>query len=230
MPQAGGLRAAFAFGHGTQVAVQRGAGVRGGQRKGHLEDPVRVVTPDGQTHGREHVLHRLVLGEGLGGERGYLTAPGQRDQVLQQQGGDAPVVHVVGHRERDLRRALAAGLWLAIGNAEAGHTDHRAAAQREQRAVIGTGLLAGPARFLRRGQPAEVEEAHVGVFRRHRFVHGLDRVEIIRAGRADLDRGPVSEQRVHLVGLLFHVSLPVCLLTHRVRRRGRRRWGKRPGN
>ena len=102
MPQAGGLRAAFTFGHGTQVAVQRGAGVRGGQREGHLEDPVRVVTLDGQPRASEHVLHRLVFRQGLGGERGYLTAPGERDQVLEQQGGDAPVVHVVGHRERDL--------------------------------------------------------------------------------------------------------------------------------
>ena len=39
--------------------------------------------------------------------------------MLEQQGGDAPVMHVVGHRERDL------GLPWDLGNV-AGHADHLA--------------------------------------------------------------------------------------------------------
>jgi hypothetical protein len=67
---------------------------------------------------------------------------GQRDQVLEQQGGDALVVHVVGHGERDLGLA---GVPDEFG--VAGHADQFAVPQREQRRAAGriwVGLPADP--------------------------------------------------------------------------------------
>src|SRR6185437_5107596 len=51
-----------------------------------------------------------------------------------------------------------------------------------------------------------VEEPQVAVVRGHRFVHGLDRVEVGGDGRADLDRGPVGQQRVYRRPLLRHAD------------------------
>ena len=104
VPQAGRVGAAFPLGHGVQVAVQGGSVALTRQGKGHLHHPVLVVTLDRQAGVGEHLEHRGVLGQGLRGERGDLVSPGERDQVLEQQGGDAAVVHVIGHRERDLGR------------------------------------------------------------------------------------------------------------------------------
>jgi hypothetical protein len=41
------------------------------------------------------------------------VAPGIGDQMLEQQGGDAPVVHVVSYRQRDLRLRRSGGPVLA---------------------------------------------------------------------------------------------------------------------
>ena len=185
VPQAGDLGAALPVGHCVQVAVQRGAGVLAGQGERQLEDPVGVVALDRQAGGGEYVEHGLVLRQGLRGEGGYLVAPGERDQMLEQQGGDAPVVHMVGHRERDL------GLPLGLRDV-AGDADHFAVRDGQQGHLAGGRVPADPPGLDLGRMPAYVEEPHVAVVAGHRLVHGLDRVEIARASRADLDRRPVG--------------------------------------
>ena len=46
-------------------------------------------------------------------------------------------------------------------------------------------------------------------------MHGLDRAEIVRAGRADFDRRSVGQKRVHLAGPVYylrraHGGLPIA--------------------
>ena len=60
--------------------------------------------------------------------------------MLEQQGGDALVVHVIGHREADL------GL-RSPGDDVAGHADHLVAGQREQRHLMGVRAPADPPRL-----------------------------------------------------------------------------------
>ena len=125
--------------HGDPDAGTDGQG-SGGQRKGRLEDPVRQMTLHEQAGVGKDVQHRLVPRKGLRGKRRYLVAPGVGDQMLEQQRGDPPVVHVVSYRERDLRYAApAARSWLAEGDV-AGAADHFAVRQREQRHLIRRGV------------------------------------------------------------------------------------------
>ena len=51
---------------------------------------------DRQAGAGEHAQHGRVVQQRRGGERGQPAPPGQRHQVLEQQRGDAAVVHVVG--------------------------------------------------------------------------------------------------------------------------------------
>ena len=208
VPQAGHVGAALPFGHGAEVGVQRGAVLVLGQRERQLEDPVGVVPLHGQAGVGEHLEHGRVLGQGLGGELGDVAAPGQRDEVLEQQGGDALVVHVVGHGERDL------GLPGVPGKpGVAGHAGQFAVPQREQRRaarLTGVGLPADPPGLGLGGPPAVAEEAQVDVVRRHRLVHRQDRVEVVRVGLADLDRRAVGQERVHPAGVLRRTHR--CLL------------------
>ena len=180
VPQAGHVRAALPLGHGAEVGVQRGAVLVPGQRERQLVDLAVEVPLNRQAGVGEHLQHGRVLGEGLGHERGDVAAPRERDQVLEQQGGDALVVHVVGHRERDL------GLPGVPGEpGVTGHADQFAVPQREQRRAarpIWVGVPADPVGFDLGGSPAVAEEAQVDVVRRHRLVHRLDRIEVVRAG------------------------------------------------
>ncbi len=229
VPQAGGVRAAFPLGHGVQVAVQGRPVALTGQGKCHLHHPVLGVTLDRQAGGGEYLEHRGVLRQGLRGERGDLATASERDQVLEQQCGDAPVVHAVRHRERDL--GLVPGSGGPAQRVIAGAAHDLARGQRQQRHPIRPGRPADPLGLGLGRQPAEVEEPHVGVVRGHRLVHGLDRVEVGRLGRANLDRGPVRQQRVHAAGRLrgIHASLPLagCGLRTAGRRTTPRRAGRR---
>ena len=205
VPQAGRIRAAFPFGHGVQVAVQGGPAALTGQGKGHLHHPVLAMALDRQAGVGEYPEHRGVLGQGLRGEGADLVGPGERDQVLEQQGGDTAMVHAVRHRERDLGRGPGAG-----GTADgvvAGAAHDLARGQRQQRHATRRGVPADPLGLGLGRQPAEVEEPQVSVVRGHRLVHGLDRIEVGRVGQADLDRGAVGQQRVRLPGGLGHAHL-----------------------
>jgi hypothetical protein len=115
------------------------------------------------------------------------------------------VVHVIGYRERDLRHTVLAARCSLAGGDVAGAADHLAVRQREQRYLIRRGVPADPPRLGIGCQPAEVEKAHVAVVRGQRLVHGLDRAEIVRAGRADLDRRSVGQKRVHLAGPVYYL-------------------------
>jgi len=57
----------------------------------------------GQSGVGEDAQHACVLAQRLRDERFDLLAAGQRDEMLEQQGRDAPVVHGVRDGERDLR-------------------------------------------------------------------------------------------------------------------------------
>jgi hypothetical protein len=153
----------------------------------------------------EDVQHRPVLAQRRRGERRELLLPGPGDQVLEQQGGDAPVVQVVGHRERDLRGAGLGGAGLGGQGRVAGAAGQLAAGGRQQGHLARRRVTADPPGLYLGRHPADIEEAHIGVIRGHRRVHGLDRVEVVRGGRADLDR---RQQRVHLARLrrLAHLS------------------------
>ena len=221
MPQAGGVRAAFPLGHGVQVAVQGGPAALTGQGKGHLHHPVLVMALDGQAGVGEYLEHRGVLGQGLRGEGADLVGPGERDQVLKQEGGDAAVVHAIRHRERDLGRGPGAG-----GPAErviAGAAHDLARGQRQQRHAIRPGLPADPLGLGLGRQPAEVEEPHVAVVRGHRLVHGPDRVEVGRArpgGSRPWSRPPAARRRCPADwAMLIASRSPGCW---RIRSAGRR--------
>jgi hypothetical protein len=211
-PQAGRVGVALPAAHRVEVIVQRGPGVLARQREREVVDALGEAPPDRQARGGEHAQHGLVLGQGLGHERADPLAPGVGHQVLEQQGADAAVVHVVGHRERHL------GLRGVLAQDDvAGHADHGAvcpgaanhgaADQGEQRRPARLGVAADAPRLGLGRQPAHVEEPQVGVVRGHGLVHGLDRLVVSRAGRPDLDRGPVGQQRVHRGGRHGH-SVP----------------------
>ena len=216
MPQAGHVRLALPFGHCVQVAVQVRAVDEAGQRDDQVDHPVGDLTVHRQAGVRDDLQHRRVLGQRQPGERGDPMAPGVPDQVLQQQRRDSPVVHPVGHRERDLGFLMVCA--LPVQRLVAGDADHLAALQCEQRRTAGPGQPADQPRLGLGRLPAEAEKAQVGVVRRHRLVHGLDRVVVAGPGRADLHRAPVDQQRVH-AGLLSHAH--PSLLVRRQSTRGR---------
>ena len=77
--------------------------------------------------------HARVLRQRLRGERLELPGPGERDEVLKQQRGDAPVVHGVRDREGDLGR-----LGRPVPrHLEAGEPDDLAVVEGEQGGVVG---------------------------------------------------------------------------------------------
>ena len=206
MPQAGDIRMTLPLGHRVQVAVQADARAVSGQRDGHVDDPIVGVTVNRQAGVGKDLEHRRVLGQRLPGERGDLVAPGVEDQMLQQQGPDALVVHVVGDRESHLGSVVRLLRQRLVADA----ADHLTAHQRKQRHPARSWLPADPPRLGFGRRPAEAEEAKVGVIRRHRLVHGLDRVEVAGLCLADLHRAPIRQQRVHRPGLLHraHVIAP----------------------
>jgi hypothetical protein len=197
VPQAGHVRAALPLGHGAEVGIQRGAVLVPGQRESQLEYLVGEVPLHGQAGVGEYLQHGRVLGQRLGRERGDLAAPSQRDEVLEQQGRDALVVHMVGHGERDLGLP---GVPDELG--VAGYAEQFAVAQREQRRVARRRIPADPPGFGLGGSPTVAEKAQVDVARRHRLVHRQDRVEVLGPRLADLDRRAVGQERVHPAGVL----------------------------
>ena len=109
----------FAHRDRVQVRVELQSVVVRGQRDGDRDHAFLAPGDNRQAGVGEDAEHADVLQQGLGDERLDLPGAGQRDEVLEQQGGDAPLVHGVRDRERDLRR-LAAATPLGL---IAGHPD-----------------------------------------------------------------------------------------------------------
>ena len=176
-PEAGHVGGPLARRDRVQVRVELQPVVVRGQRDGDRDHAVGAPGGDGQAGVGEDAEHADVLRQRLGHERLDLPGPGERDQVLEQQGRDAALVHGVRDRERDLGR-LAAAVPLDL---VAGQADHLAAVDGEQGGVVEAGLPGHPPRLLLGGGPAQAEEAQIGVVGRHRLVHRLDGVEILGA-------------------------------------------------
>ena len=174
----------------VQVGIPARVRVIARQLAGEFDHAVGQLAPGAQPGVPEDLLHFRVLREDGGGEDGDAAVAGVGHQVLQQQRADTAAVHVVGHRDGDLR------LVPVVLDLVAGHADDLAAAHGEQRRVVRGGRPADPRGLLLRGKRAGVEEPQVGVVGRHGLVHGLDRLRVIRAGRPDLDCRPVGKQRV----------------------------------
>ena len=191
-PEAGHAGGPLAPGDRLQVVLKLAAGVVGRQRDRDGDHAVLALAHDRQARVGEDAEHARVLLQRLGGERLQLPGAGERDEVLEQQRGDAPVVHGVRDRERDLRRPAPVG-----GNLVAGEPDNLAVGQREQGGVVGPRLPGDPPRLLLGREPAEAEEAQVGVAWCHRLVHVLHRGVVRGCGRPDLDGPPVGQQGVH---------------------------------
>ena len=153
----------------------------------------------------EHSQHGRVLTQRLCGEGVQAAAVGQRDQVLQQQHADAAVVHVIGDRQGDLGRLRRRTAALVTAAA-----DQLAVQQGEQRGVVRRGLTAEPTRFPLGRARTHAEEAQVETVRGQLLVHIPHRVQVVRPGGLDLNRGAVGQQGVNTgPGVCAHVALPV---------------------
>ncbi len=208
-----------------RVQVDAGLAERGAARDRHaqFDDPVVHPPGHGQPSVREHAQHRDVLGQRRGGEDAHPVLAGQRDQVLEEQGGHAAAMHPVRHRERDL-----CGLRICRGPLVAGHPHQVVTQEAEQCPVAGrtafggavlwrpvaggaggagvgtgAGLAVGraavpghPARLLLGGQAAHAEETQIQVVRRHGLVQLLDGLVVTGASGPDGDRRAVRQQGI----------------------------------
>ena len=110
--------------------------------------------------------------------------------MLQQQGGHAAAVHLVGDREGDLRRVRPAGRPVA------GHADQLIAQEAEQRAVVLPVGPAHPAGLLLARPAAHGKEAEVQVVRGHILVQLPDSLVILGPGGPDGDGRAVGQQGI----------------------------------
>jgi hypothetical protein len=92
--------------------------------------------------------------------------------VIEQQGRDAPAVHVVGDRERDLRNTGLASRLIA------GDSHKLVLEPGQQRAVLGIGRPGHPLGLAVGRLRAHAEEPQVDVGWRHLSVHPPDRVRV----------------------------------------------------
>ena len=87
--------------------VQPGAGLTQGRvardRHGQVHHAVGELAPHRQPRVAEHPQHRVVVRQHVGDQDLHAAGASQRNQVLQQQRGDATPVHAVGHRQREFR-------------------------------------------------------------------------------------------------------------------------------
>ncbi len=157
MAQARHICAALPERHRLQVAVQMTVGVVAGEREGEVNQPVGQLPLGRKPGGGEHAEHGGVGRERLGGERGQLAAPGDRDQMLEQEGRDTAAVHVVGDGESYFSGPWRAR-WLVTG-----YPDELVAQPPEQRGVIFPWCPADPFGLLIGRMRAEVEKPQVDI-------------------------------------------------------------------
>lgn len=118
--------------------------------------------------------------------------------MLQKERPNAPVVHVVGDRESDLRHVGRGGRLVS------GDSHQLAAEPRRQRRVAGPVEAAQLLRHAIGDRRTEAEESQVKVVRRHLLVHPAYRLGVLEAQRPDLDLGSVGEQGVRGLSKLSH--------------------------
>jgi hypothetical protein len=170
-----------------------------GQREGEPHITVGVCALHRKAGVGEHRQHGRVPAQGLGGEGHQPPLPGDRHQMLQQQGGDATAVQMIRNSERDLRDTRLTG--QLIGR----HPAQLTIQPGQQRHVIRPGLPADPLCLTLGVRRAQAEKPQIQVLRRHRGMHLADRVVILRPGRPDLGRTAIGEQRERRRG---HVISP----------------------
>ena len=202
--QARHVRPAFPAGHRLQVMAQPVIVVAVGQGEGQLDHATGYPPLRGQAGIREYPQHRRVLRQRLGGESLQVALPGQPDQVLEQQAGDAAAVHVIRHGERDLRDA---GL---PGQLVGGDADQPVALPGQQRRMVGIRLAADPLGFPLGRARAHAEKPQVHVFRCHGRVHRAHRLMVLPPGWPDLHRTAVGQQRVRVRGRGSHRPAPLA--------------------
>ena len=173
-------------------------------RHGYFDHAAAVPAPHGQPGIAEYLQHGVVVWQHLGDEGLHAAGAGQRDQVLEQQRGDAAPMHGVGDRQGDLGGRPVAGYLVA------GHPHQLVTQQAEQCRQARDALLAQPPGLPLGGCSAGTEETEVQVVRRHRLVQPFDGLVVRRACWPDGHRGTVGQQRIGPPG-------PVCL-----RERGQR--------
>ncbi len=205
VPQARDLGPAGADRDNVQVAVEP-LGVGSGQGERQLDDAVGELLLHRQAGVGEDPLHRVVVRQRLGFERGQVVLPAGRHQVFEQERGDAAPVHVVRDRERHL------GAIGATAHLVGRHPDQLTGQQGQQGDVVVGARAGDPGRLALGRARAQVEEPEIGVIRGKVRVHLPDSLEILRPGLADLDRAAVGEQRVRRVvsGRAHSSSMP-CL-------------------
>jgi hypothetical protein len=136
----------------------------------------------------EHAQHRPVVGHHLGVEAEDRALRRDVRELLQHPRRGAAAVEVVRDREGDLRRT---GLAQAVVPGGGDDPVAVAADQRDAVGPVGLGVLA-----RRRIRAAEAVEAHVPALLGEGVVERLDRLEVVRHGRAQPERRPVAQEHV----------------------------------
>jgi len=190
--QAGHISRPFSLGDRITVSVNVGVALAARQREPQVVHAVFHGAVGPQPGVGEHLQHQRVLRQRLGGEGTDTPAPGQRDQVLQQQRADTAVMHLIGDRQGHLRQP-----GPVTGQLPGAATDHVAVQHGQQREMIRAGLAAYPAGLLLGRGRAHTEKPQVTVVRGHLGVQLTHRGEILRPRRPDLDRGAIGQQSIN---------------------------------
>ena len=168
-----------------------------GQVAGELDHFAACPAPGAQPGVGKELQHLGVLSQDRAGEGPHALMTGGRPEVLEQQRANTSPVHIVGHGQGDLGRALPEDLI-------APHADELSASQGEERQMVRSWHAAHPFGLTLGGQLAEAEGAPVLVAGGHRLVHRLNQPEIGWRGGPDLDRRAVRQQRVRAGQAALH--------------------------
>jgi hypothetical protein len=106
----------------------------GGERNVRLDHTVRHAASHRKPGFGQQPEHGVVADQRVGAEFVDAAQVGERPEVHEQQGADAPVVHVVGDGHSELGRSR-----LLLDPLIARHPDDGPVQQRQQRRVAGSG-------------------------------------------------------------------------------------------